>query len=114
MASSSGSSTAAPCRRRLALPAARSSSRPPGPNPASERTAFRLTAATATDVRVTLTDALGRPVGVLHDGLVTGEAVVPVDLSRLAPGLYVVRAEGTGVAATRTLTRPPVALRART
>lgn len=41
---------------------------------------------------VTLHDALGRRVAILHDGPLVGEACLSVPLARLAPGVYVVRA----------------------
>jgi photosystem II stability/assembly factor-like uncharacterized protein len=54
-------------------------------------------------LRVALHDALGREVAVLHEGPATPEAQFEAE-SRLAPGVYVVRAETGGVIASQTVT----------
>ena len=70
------------------------------PNPFGGQTAVTLALAEAGAARVAVYDALGRLVAVLHDGpLAAGERAFRVDGSGLAPGLYVVRAEGAGAGA---------------
>ena len=76
----------------------------PAPNPAASVTRFQLAVGTPQAIRVTLHDALGRTVGILHDGELAGTTELSVDASRLAPGVYVVRAEGATFATTRRLT----------
>ena len=50
-------------------------------------------------------DALGRQVGVAHEGLLeVGRHAVRLPVSGLAPGVYVVRVERSGMASTRRLT----------
>lgn len=52
-------------------------------------------------MRVAVYDVLGREAAVLHDGpRAPGAHRLPLDLARLAPGLYVLRAEAAGSAAT--------------
>jgi hypothetical protein len=56
-------------------------------------------------VRLTLHDALGRRVAVVYEGVGAGgprEAMV--DTAALAPGVYALRLEADGTAATETLT----------
>ena len=65
-----------------------------GPNPFRARTALRLTPADGRPVTVTLVDALGRTVRRLQSG---PDGAVEVDGTGLAPGLYVVRVEGTSL-----------------
>ena len=70
------------------------------PNPFADQTAVMLALAEASPVRIAVYDALGRTVVVLHDGpLAAGERAFRVDGVVLAPGLYVVRAEGAGTGA---------------
>ena len=74
----------------------------PSPNPASGRVGLRVTMAAPADVRVSVLDALGREVAVLHDGaLAAGETTLALDARALAPGVYVVRATGAGQVASR-------------
>lgn len=72
-----------------------------GPNPFAGQTRVSLTAAAGQDVRVALFDALGREVARVADGPVaTGNTFLEVRAAGLAPGVYVLRAEGArGVAA---------------
>ena len=73
------------------------------PNPARGAVRMTLTAGAAGPVRVEAFDVLGRRVAVLHDGrLVAGQRVpLVLEVGRLAPGAYVVRATGDGVAVMR-------------
>jgi hypothetical protein len=61
-----------------------------GANPVQDRARFRLVGAAGERVRVEAFSVLGRRVGVLHDGPVAD--AVDVDVSGLAPGVYLVRA----------------------
>lgn len=70
-----------------------------GPNPARDRTTFRLTPTAPGPVRVTVTDVRGRTVAVLHDGAVARPVDLALDASGLAPGVYLVRAQGAGASA---------------
>ena len=75
-----------------------------GANPTRDRVAVALTLGEAQDVRVELYDVLGRRVATLHEGaLAAGPTTVEARLP-LAPGTYVVRAQGERRAATRKLT----------
>ncbi|HEX8386889.1 MAG TPA: T9SS type A sorting domain-containing protein [Rubricoccaceae bacterium] len=77
------------------------------PNPFGPSAALTLTLREAGAARVAVYDALGRRVAVLHDGpLAAGERTFRLDGSALAPGVYVVRAEGpAGGAALRLVRR---------
>ena len=76
------------------------------PNPFGVRTAVTLTLAEAGEARVSVFDALGRRVAVLHDGpLAAGARTFQLGGEGLAPGVYVVRAEGGGGAAVRIVRR---------
>jgi endonuclease I len=79
------------------------------PNPFASETAFTLRVAALQTVRVEAFDVLGRRVAVLHDGPVPSDAPLRLtfDAATLPAGLYVVRATGETVRATRrvTLTR---------
>ena len=68
----------------------------PYPNPATSAARLDLSVATSQVVRVTLVDALGREVAVLHDGAVAAGQTVPVSVSTrsLPTGVYLVRAQG--------------------
>jgi len=75
------------------------------PNPAVGRATVTIAVPEAGPVRAVLYDTLGREVAVLHDGpLTAGVRALPVDASRLRPGVYVVRAEAGGEAASRAYT----------
>ena len=65
-----------------------------GPNPFRGTTAVAIAVADImSDTRVERLDALGRRVAVLHSGpLAAGELRIAFEGSRLAPGVYVVRA----------------------
>jgi hypothetical protein len=76
----------------------------PSPNPAAGTARLTLTLAAEATVRVEAFDALGRRVSVLHDGpLAAGMHVLTLDTAPLSPGVYVVRATGPAVAASRRL-----------
>ena len=66
--------------------------RAPYPNPALDRATIAFDLVEAADVRVTVFDATGRVVAVVADGPVAaGRHAVPLDASRLATGIYVIR-----------------------
>lgn len=67
----------------------------PNPSGAGSPASVALTLATpATSATVTVLDALGRQVAVLHDGsLAAGTHTFPAAAASLAPGVYTVRAE---------------------
>ena len=66
--------------------------RAPYPNPALGRATIAFDLVEAADVRVTVFDATGRVVAVVADGPVAaGRHAVPLDASRLATGIYVIR-----------------------
>ena len=67
-----------------------------GPNPTAGAATLRAGLEAPGLVRVTLRDALGRLVRVLHDGPAAGALEVGLDASALAPGVYVVRLEAPG------------------
>ena len=65
------------------------------PNPVGRSTVVHVRMLEAAPVRVAAYDALGREAAVLHEGpLPAGTTALPLDASRLAPGVYVVRAVG--------------------
>ena len=74
------------------------------PNPARGATSLVLTAPEAGEVTVRVFDALGRTVSESASAVGAGTTSVSLDLSGLAPGAYVVRAEGAAGAATERLT----------
>ncbi len=75
------------------------------PNPVAGGGTVRLTLPAAGRVRVAVYDALGREVAVLMDGeRVAGELALALDASRLAPGVYAVRADAGGASAARRVT----------
>lgn len=79
---------------------------PAAPNPFADATTLPLHLAAPAPVRVAVYDVLGREVAVLHDGpLPAGDHAVGLDASALAPGLYVVRAEGGGGVRARRVVR---------
>ena len=75
------------------------------PNPFTSATRLELTLDAATDVTVTVHDALGRRVSLLHEGeLRAGTYALRVDAASLPPGLYLVRAtDNRGATATRSI-----------
>lgn len=75
------------------------------PNPTAGAAAIRVRLPEAQAVRVDVFDALGRRVARLHDGpLGAGDHALRVDAGRLPPGVYAVRASGTGWTEVRQLT----------
>jgi hypothetical protein len=75
-----------------------------GPNPSAGRARVTITAAEPVrSVRVTLIDALGRRVAVLHDGALPADARFTVP-PNLPAGVYTVRAEAGDASATARLT----------
>lgn len=75
-----------------------------GPNPAGRSATLRFTLAAPADVRLTITDALGREVAVVAQGeRAAGAHTAAVDVSRLAPGVYVARLAAGAAVATRRL-----------
>lgn len=76
----------------------------PNPSGAGSPASVALSlAAPATSATVTVLDALGRQVAVLHDGsLAAGTHTFPAASASLAPGLYTVRAEAGSSRLTRT------------
>ncbi|MEL6617036.1 MAG: T9SS type A sorting domain-containing protein, partial [Bacteroidota bacterium] len=75
-----------------------------GPNPASGVMQVRVDLGTPSPVRLTVTDALGREVAVLHDGEATGTLQTTLDTGALAPGVYVLRLDASGETASQTIT----------
>ncbi|MEM0964225.1 MAG: T9SS type A sorting domain-containing protein, partial [Bacteroidota bacterium] len=75
------------------------------PNPSAGALAVSLTLPEAGDVRVAIYDALGREVARLHDGTASaGELRTDLPSGRLAPGSYLLRADGPGLSEVRSLT----------
>ncbi len=76
------------------------------PNPSGGLVSVRLTLWQAVAaVRVSVFDARGRRVALLHDGpLGAGEQAFVLDTAGLPSGIYIVRAEGTGLTAAARLT----------
>ncbi|NNF57565.1 MAG: T9SS type A sorting domain-containing protein [Rhodothermaceae bacterium] len=65
----------------------------PTPNPISDRATLRLTTPRTERVTVELFDLLGRRVRVVQDGtLQAGSHTIPLDVTNLTGGLYVIRA----------------------
>ena len=79
-----------------AMPAAGDLALSVGPNPAGRAAMLRLALAEAATVRVTVADALGRTVLALDRALAAGSHALPLDVSRLAPGVYVARVAAAG------------------
>ncbi len=76
-----------------------------GPNPVRGQTALSLSLVAPEAVTVSVVDLLGRNVQTLHEGpLPADRHTLDVDASRLAPGVYVVRAQGETFSATQRLT----------
>ncbi|MEL6616171.1 MAG: T9SS type A sorting domain-containing protein, partial [Bacteroidota bacterium] len=78
----------------------------PAPNPSSASAQVWIETALAQTVRAAVYDALGREVAVLHEGPLAAGArtALTVDTAALAPGVYVVRAQGEATAITHRLT----------
>ena len=77
-----------------------------GPNPFHSTTALLITSERPSQVRIVAFDVLGREVAVLFEGSVSEAGVrVPFAGTRLAPGIYFVRAEGGSAAAALSLVR---------
>jgi hypothetical protein len=75
------------------------------PNPAASRASVRLAVPAAGPARVAVYDVLGREVAAVWDGpLGAGDHALALDLDRLAPGAYLVRAETADGALVRPLT----------
>ena len=62
-----------------------------GPTPARSAATLRFSVAEAQTARVTLTDVLGRDVLRFDRALAAGTQLIPIDVSGLAPGVYVAR-----------------------
>ena len=74
----------------------------PAPNPTRGRATVQVSLAAAAVVELTVTDALGRQLRVLHRGpLSAGTHTVPFDVAGLAAGTYLVRASSGAGAASR-------------
>ena len=75
------------------------------PNPFSDATRLELTLDAPTDLTVSVYDALGRRVSLLHEGeLRAGTYSLRVEAGALPPGLYLVRAtDNRGATATRSI-----------
>ena len=75
------------------------------PNPTRGAASLDLTLDRALDLRVVLYDVVGRQVATLADGpAAAGETTIGLDVSGLAPGLYLLRVEADGQAVTRRMT----------
>ncbi|MEM1041236.1 MAG: endonuclease [Bacteroidota bacterium] len=79
---------------------------PASPNPFASATRFTLTVGRPQPVRVEVFDVLGRRMALLHDGPVSAGAPLRLRLEAgtLPPGLYLYRATGETVQATRRVT----------
>ncbi|OZC04284.1 right-handed parallel beta-helix repeat-containing protein [Rubricoccus marinus] len=79
---------------------------PTRPNPVRSQATIAYTVATAASVRVELYNVLGQLVQTVYDGI--GEAgteqTVPLNTSRLAPGVYVIRLQSQDQQATQRIT----------
>ncbi len=77
----------------------------PRPNPFSAQTRLEVSVEEASELTVSVHDALGRRVALLHDGaLRPGTYTVRFDAESLPPGLYIVRAhDSRGNTATRSV-----------
>ncbi|GAB5536806.1 MAG: hypothetical protein Rubg2KO_30550 [Rubricoccaceae bacterium] len=77
----------------------------PAPNPTHSTTRLRYSLAEAGEARVAVYDMLGRSVSIAASGLhAAGRHDVVLDTADFSPGLYVVRLETDGQAATQSLT----------
>ena len=75
-----------------------------GPNPAARTATLRFVLAESQTVRVALTDVLGRTVLTLDRPLGAGQQTIPLDVSGLAPGVYVARVSAGSAASSVRLT----------
>ncbi|MCA0267608.1 MAG: T9SS type A sorting domain-containing protein [Bacteroidetes bacterium] len=73
------------------------------PNPARDAATIRARTVPGETVRVEVFDLLGRRVATLHDGPASGALALPLDVSGLMPGVYVVRMMGGASAQTTRL-----------
>jgi hypothetical protein len=77
----------------------------PFPNPSRDEFTLRLELATPGDIRLAISDALGREVALIFEGtLPSGRHNLMVDARGLAPGVYSVQATGEGSSASRAVT----------
>ncbi len=75
------------------------------PNPSAGTATVALTLVEPSEVRIVVYDVLGRAVAVLHAGpLGVGEHALAFDAAGLPAGVYLVRAEGGGFAASQRVT----------
>lgn len=75
------------------------------PNPSAGVMHVTLAGAADASARVTISDALGREVAVLHDGYVAShELRAQWDTRALPPGIYILRVESDGTTASRQIT----------
>jgi hypothetical protein len=74
-------------------------------NPASNTvTTLSVTMKKDGNLQVGLIDALGNQVRILHNGFVqVGESIIPIDPSKLSPGIYFIRVSTPDINATRKL-----------
>ena len=75
------------------------------PNPFHQEAQFMLAVQHEQVVRVTVHDALGRQVALLHDGMMRGRQahLMTMDGTPWTPGIYIVRVMGTRFTTTQTL-----------
>ena len=74
------------------------------PNPTRRAATLQVTLAEAQAVHISVTDALGREVLTLDRTLAAGAHVLPLDVSGLAPGVYVARLVGAAESASVRIT----------
>lgn len=75
------------------------------PNPSAGAVVAELSTETAAEARVAVLDVLGRQLRVAHEGPVAaGETALPIDLTGLPSGVYVVRATVGGAVVSRAVT----------
>jgi hypothetical protein len=74
------------------------------PNPAASRSAVLLSLSKRSHATLELRDVLGREVAIVHDAaLDAGTHAIPLDVSSLQPGHYLLLLRGDGAVATQTL-----------
>ena len=77
---------------------------PPAPNPTASRVQFRYTLPTASPMRLSVLDVLGREVALLYDGRqLEGAHAASWSAESVAAGLYILRLESEGAVRTRRL-----------